>query len=423
MKAVDTVTTQDTAAKDPVSEAIRVMAEGGMVVLIDDADRENEGDLVVAADKVTPEILSFMFSFGRGLVCLALPEERLQALGLPRQVAENSSPLGTNFAVSFDHKSAAGSGVTAAGRAKTILESVKPEVSASEFVRPGFVFPLGAVPGGVLRRRGQTEGSVDLARLAGCFPAGVICEIMDDDGTMLRGEALNKYCETHKLPLVSIAELVQYRIDRETSVRRVAELELTESSMFSRTEELSALVSQAGHRAKLYVYTDDVDGREHFAIVCGTPGKDALVRVHSECLTGDIFGSRRCDCGFQLTESLKRIFESGTGALVYLHQEGRGIGLSNKLRAYELQDKGFDTVEANVKLGFSIDDRSYRTAARILSDLALTSIRLMTNNPEKITSLSRYGIQIAERVSILAPVDEYNRSYLETKRSKLGHLN
>lgn len=419
--------TPASSSREQFEKVLQAIREGRMVVLVDDVDRENEGDLVVAAEKVTPEILAFMFDQGRGLVCLALPEERLRALGLPRQAAENGSPLGTNFAVSFDHKSVVSIGVTAEGRAKTILKAVKAESAPEDFVRPGFVFPLGAVPGGVLRRRGQTEGSVDLAQLAGLIPGGVICEIMAEDGTMLRGEGLRQYCEKYSLPLVSVAEIAQFRIENETNVRRVSEMSLETMEDFTRSPDLSRLFQEVKGISRLAVYVDDVDGREHFALICGNAEQHnasapPLVRVHSECLTGDVFGSRRCDCGFQLDESLRRIFESRSGVLIYLHQEGRGIGLSNKLRAYELQDQGRDTVEANLELGLAADSRNYRVAARILHDLGVHSVRLMTNNPAKVKSLTGFGIEIVERIPIQAPVDDFNRSYLETKKAKMGHL-
>ena len=407
---------------DPFSDAVKILGDGGMVVLVDDTDREDEADLIVAAERITPEHLAFMFTHGRTVVCLTLTQEKLRELGLPMQVAENGSPLGPNFAVSFDHRSVLASGVTAEGRAKTILEAIKEPSNPSEFVRPGFVFPLGALPGGVLSRRGHTEGSVDLARLAGCLPAAVICEVMGEDGTMLRGQGVRDFCDRHKLPLVSIAQLVKHRSQNEMSVRRLSEMPLESLAKFTRREDLSALFSQVSGKTRVILYVDDVDRREHFAIVCGEPRENALVRVHSECLTGDVFGSRRCDCGYQLSESLRQIFSAGEGVLVYLHQEGRGIGLANKLRAYELQDQGRDTVQANLELGFEVDSRSYRAAAHILGDLGVRSVRLMTNNPGKIQSLEEFGIPVRERVGIEAPVDEFNRGYLQAKKAKLGHL-
>lgn len=407
---------------DPLEKALAALANGEMVVLVDDVEREDEADLVVAAEKVTAEHLAFMFNEGRAMVCLSLPSERLRSLGLPMQVAENGAPLGPNCAVSFDHRSVVSFGVTAEGRATTIRKAVLPSVGPEEFVTPGFVFPLAAAPGGVLRRRGHTEGSLDLVRLAGCTPAAVICEVMSDDGSMLRRDGVKAFCERHKLPVVSIAQIVEHRSKHEMSVRRVAELPTQSLSRFSRTELLTQMFLRVEYKTKIYSYVDDVDQRTHFAVVCGEPRENPLVRIHSECLTGDVFGSRRCDCGFQLSESLKRIFEAGEGVLIYLHQEGRGIGLANKLRAYELQDLGRDTVEANVELGFEVDSRSYRTAAQILDDLGICSVRILTNNPRKIESLKSHGIEVKERVGIQAPIDDFNRSYLEAKKAKLGHM-
>jgi len=407
---------------DPFDEIISDVASGRPIVLIDDKTRENEGDITIAAERITPEIMNFMLQHGKGLVCLSITEERRQALGVPLQVQENSSPFGTNFAVSFDHHSVRDAGITAQGRTTTVLAAIDDASKPSDFVLPGYIFPVCAVSGGVLRRRGQTEGSVDLARIAGLKPAGVICEIMGPGGEMLRGAALEKYCREHQLKITSVEEIVQYRLLHEVSLRRVGEFELTADMGFSRNAKLGKLLQSEGTSLRVLVYMDDVDEKEHLAFVCGSPENDCLVRIHSECLTGDIFSSRRCDCGSQFDQALEMILSEKSGVLVYLHQEGRGIGLANKLRAYELQDDGLDTVEANLHLGFAIDSRSYRAGAQILSDLGLEQVRLLTNNPEKVGSLNAHGIEVSKRIPIRTAEDEFNRSYLTAKKNRLGHI-
>lgn len=399
---------------DPIEAVIDDIRLGKMVVLIDDADRENEGDLVVAAEKVTPEILTFMMHEGRGLICLALSEERIRELQIAMQVRENTSAFGTNFTVSIDHKSVSDCGVSASARAKTILATVADDARAEDFVSPGFVYPLAAVPGGVLKRRGQTEGSVDLSRLAGLKSAGVVCEIMGEDGRMLRGAALDAFCKQHQLKISSVEALKQYRLRNEVCLRRVAESPLAN---FGRLN----LADFAG-KLRVLVYVDDVDNEEQLAFVCGNPTDGCLVRIHSECLTGDVFGSQRCDCGDQLSRALSRIMAEGAGVILYLHQEGRGIGLANKVRAYALQDQGVDTVDANLQLGFGADLRDYRAGAQILCDLGIKSVRLLTNNPKKVQALESFGIRVIDRQPLVSTVDEHNAEYLKTKRDRMGHL-
>jgi len=406
---------------DPIEEIIADVRAGKLVVLIDDKNRENEGDLFVAAERVTPEIISFMMEEGKGLICLSLTEERRLQLGLPFQVQDNSSPFGTNFAVSFDLAAVAKQGVTAVARACSILAAVDPQTRANDLSLPGFVFPVVADSGGVLRRRGQTEGSVDLARLAGLQPAGVICEIMGEHGQMLRGGELNEFCRRHSLRIGSVEALVQYRLQHEISLRRIGSFSYGAERNLLRTERISHLLKESGEQFRVIVYIDDVDEKEHLALVCGEPKENSLVRIHSECLTGDVFSSRRCDCGSQFDRALELILAEKNGVLVYLQQEGRGIGLGNKLRAYELQDKGLDTVDANIHLGFAADERNYRAGAQILSDLELTQVRLITNNPEKVRALESFGIKVAERIPLVA-IDEHNRAYMLTKQRRLGHI-
>ncbi len=407
---------------DPFDTLLADVRRGHPVVIVDDKHRENEGDLMVAAGCLTEEVMNFMLQHGKGLVCISLTEERLNRLGIPMQVVDNTSPFGTNFAVSFDLRTVAANGVTAASRTKTIIRAVSEDAKAEEFVMPGFVFPVCAVPGGVLKRRGQTEGSVDLARLAGLQPAGVICEIMDPQGRMVRGVALEHYCEKHKFKLTSVEEICQYRLHHEVSLRRVSEFLLSSQLGLRRGPLLEQLFAETKGKFRVVVYVDDVDDKEHLAFVLGRPQENALVRIHSECLTGDVFASRRCDCGYQLDQALELILRAGEGVVVYLHQEGRGIGLGNKLRAYELQDEGLDTVDANIHLGFEADSRSYRAGAQILTDLGVHSVRVMTNNPEKVQSLEAFGMKVVERIQLPVSVNEYNRSYLEAKRTRLGHL-
>lgn len=400
---------------DSFSEILDDVRQGRPIVVVDHTDRENEGDIVVAAEKITAETINFMLQHGKGLVCVSLPGEKLVTLGIPDQVSDNSAPLGTRFTVSIDHHSVGGEGVTAWGRARTIQALIQPDAEKKDFVVPGFVFPLRAVEGGVLRRNGHTEAAVDLARLATLTPAGVICEIMGENGQMLREEALVEYCQHHHLRCTSVQAIADYRLQHDITLRRCASCELTDvPSFFSPDQKLKKL--------RVIVYVDDTDEKEHLAFVYGEPQDGCLVRIHSECLTGDVFESLRCDCGSQFAHALRGIVEDGAGVLVYLHQEGRGIGLGNKLRAYQLQDQGLNTVQANLQLGFEPDYREYRAGAHILSELGLKSVRLMTNNPQKIESLNRHGIRVVERAILPLECHEGNREYLRAKRDLLGHL-
>jgi 3,4-dihydroxy 2-butanone 4-phosphate synthase/GTP cyclohydrolase II len=393
-----------------IEQAIEDIRQGKLVVVADDEDRESEGDLVGAAEKVTPEMINFMVKYGRGLVCLTLTPERCRALGLTQMVEDTGDSYETAFTVSVDAAKRFGvtTGISAADRAKTIQVAIDPATEPSDLRRPGHVFPLRARPGGVLQRVGHTEASVDLARLAGLYPAGVICEILADDGTMMRRPQLEEFAAQHGLTFVTVAQLVAYRLQNERLVHRVAEARLpTPYGEF-----------------RIIGYRNDVDDREHVALVYGdVRGKEnVLVRMHSKCLTGDVFASYRCDCGWQLQRSMQMIAEAGLGVVVYLDQEGRGIGLLNKLKAYELQDAGHDTVEANERLGFAPDLRNYGIGAQILMDLGLSSIRVLTNNPRKLVGLEGYGLKLVERVPIVPDPNDQNRSYLEVKRDKLGHL-
>jgi 3,4-dihydroxy 2-butanone 4-phosphate synthase / GTP cyclohydrolase II len=395
---------------DRVEDAIEEIRRGKMVIVADDEDRENEGDLVCAASEVTPETINFMTKYGRGLICVAMTGERADELGLPLMTENNTDPQRTAFTVSVDADTRFGvtTGISAFDRAKTIQVLLDPDSRPPDLRRPGHIFPLRARAGGVLRRVGQTEAAVDLARLAGLPAAGVICEILKEDGTMARRPELEEIAGKYDLRFITVAQLVSYRLARERLVRRVAEAELpTEYGDF-----------------RILGYTSLVDGRDHVALVKGDlAGKDdVLVRMHSECLTGDVFGSRRCDCGEQLHAAMRQIDMEGAGAIVYLKQEGRGIGLANKLRAYDLQDDGRDTVEANEALGFKPDLREYGIGAQILLDLGLTSIRLLTNNPRKIVGLEGYGLVITGREALQVEEGEFNRAYLATKRTKLGHI-
>ncbi|MGD2121523.1 MAG: bifunctional 3,4-dihydroxy-2-butanone-4-phosphate synthase/GTP cyclohydrolase II [Gemmatimonadota bacterium] len=395
---------------DRVADAIEDIRQGKMVIVADDEDRENEGDLVCAASEVTPEIINFMTKFGRGLICVALTGERANELGLPLMTDHNTDPLNTAFTISVDADTRFGvtTGISAYDRAKTIQVLLDQDTRPNDLRRPGHIFPLRARPGGVLRRVGQTEAAVDLARLAGLPASGVICEILNEDGTMARRPELEVISKEHDLKFITVAQLVSYRLARERLVRRVAEAELpTEFGDF-----------------RIIGYTNLVDERDHVAIVKGEleGQKNVLVRMHSECLTGDTFGSKRCDCGEQLHAAMRKIDEIGLGAIVYLKQEGRGIGLANKLRAYDLQDQGSDTVEANEALGFKPDLRDYGLGAQILLDLGLSSIRLLTNNPRKIVGLEGYGLEITGREPLEIEAGEFNRAYLATKRTKLGHI-
>ena len=393
-----------------IEQAVADIHAGRLIVVADDEDRESEGDLVGGAQLVTPDMINFMVKHGRGLVCLALTPERTRALGLQQMTPESTDSLETAFTVSVDAAKKFGvtTGISARDRARTIQVAIDPATVPSDLRRPGHVFPLRARPGGVLQRVGHTEASVDLARLAGLYPAGVICEVLADDGTMMRRPQLEAFAGQHGLTYVTIAQLVAYRLQNESLVHRVAEAKLpTPHGEF-----------------RIVGYRNDVDDREHVALVFGdVKGRDSvLVRMHSRCLTGDVFGSRRCDCGWQLAASMRMIAAESAGVVVYLDQEGRGIGLLNKLKAYELQDAGDDTVEANERLGFAPDLRNYGIGAQILVSLGLRSIRVLTNNPRKLVGLDGYGLTLVERVPIVPDPTDHNRSYLDVKRDKLGHL-
>ncbi|MEE4608102.1 MAG: bifunctional 3,4-dihydroxy-2-butanone-4-phosphate synthase/GTP cyclohydrolase II [Desulfobacteraceae bacterium] len=392
-----------------IEQAIEEIRAGRMVILVDDEDRENEGDLCMAAEKVTPEAINFMAKYGRGLICLSLTGEMCDRLNLPLMVEHNTSPFHTGFTVSIEAARGVTTGISAADRAVTIQTAVADDAGPEDLVRPGHIFPLRARDGGVMVRVGQTEGSVDLARLAGLKPSGVICEVMDDDGTMARMPALEKFSAEHGIGICTIADLVAYRLRTESFVRRAAETEIP---------------TLYGGDFKIIAFESDLDGLTHIALVKGeiTPDEPVLVRVHSECMTGDIFGSRRCDCGDQLHKAMEQIEAEGQGVILYLRQEGRGIGLVNKLKAYELQRHGFDTVEANIKLGFKDDLRDYGIGAQMLYSLGVRKMRLMTNNPKKIVGLEGYGLSIVEQVPIEVPPNDHNRCYLECKKLKMGHL-
>jgi 3,4-dihydroxy 2-butanone 4-phosphate synthase/GTP cyclohydrolase II len=390
-----------------VEEAIEEIRAGRFVVVVDDEDRENEGDLTIAAQFVTPEAVNFMATHGRGLICLCITPERCEELGLRQMTDQNETPFGTAFTVSIEAREGVSTGISAHDRAHTIQVAIDPTTTAHDLVQPGHIFPLRARSGGVLQRSGQTEAAVDLARLAGLVPAGVVCEIMNEDGTMARVSDLVGYCDRHGLKLVTVADLIEYRRQHENLVQRAVSVRLpTDHGVF-----------------QAVAYEEVLTGKHHVALVKGEVdgAQDVLVRVHSECLTGDVFHSQRCDCGEQLERALQRIEEEGVGVLLYLAQEGRGIGLLNKLRAYELQESGLDTVEANLRLGFAADAREYGIGSQILADLGLTTIRVLTNNPKKISGISGFGLSVVSQEPIEIDPNPENRRYLESKRDKLGH--
>ncbi len=401
-----------------IPEVLEELRDGKMIVLVDAEDRENEGDLVCAAEKVTPQTVNFMAKFGRGLICLPLTAEKCDLLGLYPQTVDNKAILGTAFTVSIDAAKGISTGISAADRAKTIQVAIADNAKASDLVRPGHIFPLRTREGGVLVRAGQTEGAVDLMRLASLKPAGVICEIMNEDGSMARVPELLKFCEKHNLKIASIAKLIEYRLQRESQIKRFECVNLpTDYGEFT-----------------LIGYESITSAEPHLALCKGGIGQlddngkpieheePVLVRVHSECMTGDLFHSQRCECGYQLITAMKMIEETGKGALIYLRQEGRGIGLTNKLRAYKLQEQGLDTVEANLKLGFMADKRDYGIGAQICRDLGLKKIRILTNNPKKISRLEVYGIKVVGQIPLIAKPSEHNIDYLRTKKHRFGHM-
>ena len=392
-----------------IEQAIEDIKKGKMVILVDDEDRENEGDLTMAAEAVTPESINFMAKHGRGLICLSLDSNIADRLDLPMMVEQNTSQYGTGFTVSIEAKRGVTTGISAADRATTILTAVDDETGPQDIARPGHIFPLRARDGGVMVRIGQTEGSVDLARLAGLKPAGVICEIMDDDGTMARMPSLEEFAKKHGIGICTVADLVQYRLKTERFVKRAAE---------------TIIPTRVGGEFRIIAYENDIDNLTHIALVKGEidPEKDILVRVHSECMTGDIFSSLRCDCQDQLHRAMKMVDEEGCGVILYLRQEGRGIGLVNKLKAYEYQRHGMDTVQANEVLGFSADLRDYGVGAQMLVDLGVRKMRLLTNNPKKMVGLQGYGLSVVEQVPIEVAPNSYNQGYLKCKQAKMGHL-
>jgi 3,4-dihydroxy 2-butanone 4-phosphate synthase / GTP cyclohydrolase II len=390
-----------------IEDAIEAIAAGRIVIVVDDEDRENEGDLTIAAEKVTPEAINFMVRYGRGLVCLSMTPERLDELEIPLMVAKNNSRFDTAFCVAIEAKDRTTTGISAADRAATVLTAIDPATRPSDLARPGHMFPLRSRAGGVMVRAGQTEAAVDLARIAGLYPAGVICEIMNEDGTMARVPQLARFAKKHGLLMVTIADLINYRTRTESLVKRVA----------------TAKLPTAYGEFRVHAFDTVVDTQTHVALVCGDlgDGQDVLVRVHSQCLTGDVLHSIRCDCGAQLDTAMQRIAAEGRGVLLYLNQEGRGIGLGNKIRAYELQDEGFDTVEANERLGFKADQRDYGVGVQILRELGIRSMRLLSNNPRKLVGIEGYGLSVSEWLPLEIPASDSTRRYLKTKKEKLGH--
>jgi 3,4-dihydroxy 2-butanone 4-phosphate synthase/GTP cyclohydrolase II len=391
----------------PIDVAVRAFRDGRMIIVVDDEDRENEGDLTVAAEKITPDVINFMARYGRGQICLSMTGARLDELELPLAVSDNTTPFGTAFCVPIDAKHQVTTGISAADRAATVLTAIDPRTRPADLARPGHISPLRARDGGVLVRTGQTEAAIDLARIAGMYPAGVICEIMNEDGTMARVPELTKFAKKHKLLMITIADLINYRMRTEGLVRRVASAKLpTDHGEF-----------------RAVAFQSVIDGETHVALVKGEigDGQDVMVRVHSRCLTGDVFHSLRCDCGPQLDAAMRKIEDEGRGVILYLNQEGRGIGLANKLRAYELQEQGLDTVEANERLGFKPDQRDYGIGVQILKDLGVRSMRLLSNNPRKLVGLEGYGLSVAEWLPLEIPASIHTERYLRTKKEKLGH--
>lgn len=390
-----------------IEDAIAAIRDGKIVIVVDDEDRENEGDLTIAADKITPDAINFMATFGRGLICLPMTEERLVELDLPQMVPQNTARFDTAFCVSIEAKGVTSTGISTSDRAATVLTAIDPSTRPSDLARPGHMFPLRARNGGVLVRAGQTEAAVDLARIAGLYPAGVICEILNPDGTMARVPELTKFAKRHKLLMITIADLIQYRMRTEALVRRVAS---------------AALPTEHGD-FRVLAFESLLDGETHVALVKGEigDGENVIVRVHSRCLTGDVFHSARCDCGPQLDAAMERISDEGRGVLLYLNQEGRGIGLANKIRAYELQEQGYDTVEANERLGFKPDQRDYGIGVQILKDLGVRSMRLLSNNPRKLVGIQGYQLSVVEWIPLEIPPSDHTRRYLKAKKDKLGH--
>jgi len=390
-----------------IDAAIDAIRRGEMVIVVDDEDRENEGDLTIAAEKVTPEVINFMATHGRGLICMPMTEDRLDELEIPLMVGKNTTPPNTAFTVSIEARKGVSTGISAADRSATVLAAIHPDTKPSDLARPGHMLPLRARQGGVLVRAGQTEAAVDLARIAGLYPAGVICEIMSRDGSMARVPELARFARKHKLLMITVADLIRYRMRTESMVRQVASAKLpTEYGEF-----------------RLHGFESAIDHETHVALVYGDigDGERVLVRVHSKCLTGDVFHSARCDCGIQLQNAMQRIVAEGRGVLVYLNQEGRGIGLANKIRAYELQDQGLDTVEANERLGFKADQRDYGIGVQILRAMGVRSMRLLSNNPRKMVAIEGYGLSVLEWLPLEVPASEHTRKYLKTKKDKLGH--